>query len=107
MAVADVTLELLNDIKIYLGITWQDQTTDQRISGLAAAGMHYIDSKLGKAADYTEVGYPRTLLFEYVRYARDAALDAFENNYLSMILAMQTEKAVSDYEALQNTESEV
>lgn len=107
MAVADVTPELLNDIKIYLGITWQDQTTDQRISGLAAAGMHYIDSKLGKAADYTEVGYPRTLLFEYVRYARDAALDVFENNYTSLILAMQNEKRVSEYESVSDSEPDV
>lgn len=107
MAVADVTPELLNDIKIYLGITWQDQTTDQRISGLAAAGMHYIDSKLGKAADYTEVGYPRTLLFEYVRYARDAALDVFENNYTSLILAMQNEKRVSEYESVSDSEPDI
>lgn len=103
----EVTPELLDDIKIYLGITWQDQTTDQRISGLTAAGMYYIDSKYGKAADYSVDGFPRTLLFEYVRYARDAALDVFENNYTALILAMQNEKRVSEYESVSDSEPDV
>ena len=103
----EVTPELLNDIKIYLGITWQDQTTDQRISDLAAAGMYYIDSKYGRAADYSVSGFPRTLLLEYVRYARDAALDVFENNYTALILAMQNERRVSEYESVSNSESDV
>ena len=42
-------------------------------------------------------GYPRQLLKEYVRYARDAALDVFENNYRGLILAMQNQRGVSAY----------
>ena len=63
--------------------------------------MAYIGGKLGAEADFLEDGFPRTLLFEYVRYARDAALDVFENNYASMILAMQHERRVSAYETVQ------
>lgn len=100
-------LELLQDVKIYLGITWQDSTTDQRITGLIASGMAYIDSKYGKAAGYSVDGFPRTLLFEYVRYARDAALDVFENNYTALILAMQNEKRVNEYENVSDAESDV
>ena len=97
---------LLEDVENYLNITWQDRATDKRISGLIAAGMVYLDGKLGAQADYTQDGLPRTLLMEYVRYARDAALDVFENNYLSMLLAMQNERAVSSYvESTQSTES--
>ena len=40
---------------------------------------------------------PRTLLMEYVRYARDAALDVFENNYLSLLLDMQQRRAVERF----------
>lgn len=94
---------LLADVENYLNITWQDGATDKRISGLIAAGMVYLDSKLGAQADYTKDGFPRALLMEYVRYARDAALDVFENNYLSMLLAMQNERAVSAY--VESTES--
>lgn len=89
-----IPAEILESVKCYLGITWHDDVTDSKISGLIASGMAYLDSKYGGEADYYEDGLARTLLFEYVRYARDSALDVFENNYRSMILAMQHERAV-------------
>lgn len=88
---------LLNDVKNYLGITWEDEATDSKISGFIASGMVYINNKYGEEADYTKDGMPRTLLMEYVRYRRDSALDVFENNYLSLLLGMQNERAVARY----------
>ena len=95
---------LLDDVKNYLNITWEDEATDQKIGGLIASGMVYLDAKYGSTADYTADGMPRTLLMEYVRYARDSALDVFESNYLSMLLGMQNEKAVKNYGALSSVE---
>ena len=95
---------LLVDVKNYLSMTWEDEATDQKIGGLIASGMVYLDAKYGSTADYTADGMPRTLLMEYVRYARDSALDVFESNYLSMLLGMQNEKAVKNYEALSSVE---
>ena len=86
---------LLSDVKNYLNITWDDEATDRKISGLIASGMVYLDLKYGKEADYTSDGMPRTLLMEYVRYARDSALDVFENNYQALILGMQNERLVN------------
>lgn len=88
---------LLTSVKNYLNITWSDAATDSKISDLIASASTYLDSKLGSAADYTADGLPRTLLFEYVRYARDSALDVFETNYRSMILAMQNEGVTAVY----------
>ncbi len=88
---------LLDDIKTYLDITWDDEQTNRRITGLIEDGVAYLDDKLGEAGDYLSPGYPRTLLKEYVRYARDAALDVFENNYQSLILAMQSERGVMNF----------
>ena len=84
------------DVKNYLNITWDDDATDNKIRGLIAAGSVYLDGKLGDVADYTLDGLPRTLLMDYVRYARDSALDVFENNYQSMILSMQNERMVQN-----------
>ena len=94
----DLPPGLLDDVKNYLNITWSDEATDAKISGLIASGAMYLNSKYGEEADYTADGLPRTLLFEYVRYARDSALDVFENNYQPMILGMQNERRVSAYE---------
>lgn len=88
---------LLDDVKTYLDITWDDEQTDRKITGLIEDGMAYLDDKLGEAGDYLSPGYPRTLIKEYVRYARDAALDVFENNYQSLILAMQADRGVLNF----------
>nr|DAH22389.1 MAG TPA: Head Tail Connector Protein [Caudoviricetes sp.] len=94
---ATVCEELLADIKTALDVTWDDPGTDRKLRTLTASGMVYLDSKLGETADYMADGLPRTLLLEYVRYARDGALDLFEGNYRAMILAMQQGKAVERY----------
>ena len=94
---SSIPAELLSDVKNFLDITWEDEAEDKKISGLIAQGSVYLDGKYGEVANYETEGLPRTLLMEYVRYARDRALDVFENNYQSMILAMQNERAVMRY----------
>ncbi len=89
--------ELLADVKNQLNITWDDDATDNKIRGLIAAASIYLDGKGGAVLDYEADGLPRTLLMEYVRYARDEALDVFENNYTALIIAMQNERAVIAY----------
>lgn len=88
---------LLDDVLNYRDITWRGEATVSKYSGFIAAAMMYLNGKLGEEADYTKDGMPRTLLFEYVRYAADAALDVFENNYQALILSMQHERAVARY----------
>lgn len=88
---------LLSDVKNYLNITWDDEATDAKVSGFIASGMVYLNGKYGEEADYTADGMPRTLLMEYVRHARDSALDVFENNYQALLLGMQNERLVSEF----------
>lgn len=99
-----ITADLLVDVKDRLSITWTDATTDNRLKNFIEAGMAYLNDKLGCEANYLTPGYARTLLFEFVRYARDDALEVFEENYRSMLLAMQNERAVDRY-ADQNTQT--
>ena len=93
----DPMVALLAAVKTYLQITWTDTETDARLTELIRAGGTYLDSKLGETGDYTVPGLYRTLLFEFVRYARDGALDVFENNYRPLILAMGHERMVDAY----------
>lgn len=89
---------LLEDVKIQLNITWTDFTTDSRVLALIDNGAAYLGDKLGENPDFLSPGFPRSLMFEYVRYARDEALDVFENNYQSLILAMQHNRRVAAYD---------
>ena len=87
---------LLAAVKTYLQITWEDTETNARITELIRAGIAYLDGKLGDGL-YDSPGSDRTLLFEYVRYARDGALDVFENNYRALILDAQHDRMVTAY----------
>ena len=98
--------ELLADVENYLNITWDDETTDNKIRGFIAAAMAYLNEKGGSVLDYDADGLPRTLMMEYVRYARDEALDVFENNYMALILNMQNGRMVREYvESTKQTEA--
>lgn len=88
---------LLDDVKNYLDITWEDEATDRKLAGIVAGGMDYLDDKAGERLDYTRPGYGRSLLMDYARYARDGAMDVFENNYRHLLLAMQNNRRVRDY----------
>ena len=89
--------DLLNAVLNYLDITWSDNATIEKYSGFIDSGIAYLNSKAGSEQDYTQAGYARMLLMDYCRYARDSALDVFENNYRSMILAMRHESMVNAY----------
>ena len=95
------SLDLINNVKRSCDITWEDVSTNQNVLDMMNRAKAYIDDKLGEPADYESAGFPQTLLIEYVRYARDKALDVFENNYTSMIVAMQNNRAVSKIEAVE------
>lgn len=88
---------LLTDVEAQLGVTWQSDITDSQYANWIAGGIDYLNDKRGAPADYTQPGTPRTLLFEYVRYARDSGLDVFEQNYRHLILAMQHERRLTAY----------
>lgn len=88
---------LFEDVRNYCDITWEDEGTNRKLLTLIGNGIAYLDGKRGEPADYTADGLPRQLLLDYVRYGRDNALEVFENNYCSAILAMQHEVTVERY----------
>lgn len=85
---------MLEAVKDYLNITWDDEATDRKLTGMVEDGMAYLDGKAGTPQNYASPGIARSLLKDYCRYARDGALDVFETNYLSLIMAMRDETVV-------------
>ena len=89
--------ELLEALKLDQGVTWSDAATDNSFRNHAAGGMVRIDELLGETCDFAAAGDARTLLFEYVRYARAGALDVFEGNYQHTILSAQNKRRLARY----------
>ena len=88
---------LLADVKNYLNITWDDLATDERIRGLIASATADLDDYAGEELDYLSDGLPRTLMMDHVRYARDEALDVFENNYRTQLVRLRNRRRVTGY----------
>ncbi len=100
---------LLQDIKDYLHISWNDEKTDKNLAGIIKRGMARLKDVAGMSnLDFKEEDLPRTLLFDYCRYANSHALEMFGNNFQGELLSLhlmcqaqviidqQTEEGVAD-----------
>lgn len=83
---ADLPEGLLNAVKSYLKITWQDDATDAEITGYINRGMARLQQIAGAPLDFTAEEQPRALLLDYCRYARSQALEVFEKNFQAELL---------------------
>lgn len=90
--------ELLKAARNYLDITWEDQTLDEKLSGIIRRGKGYLDRIAGETLDYAEGTKGRELLFEYVRYARANALQDFGGDFSSELNALHADGEVARFE---------
>jgi len=88
---------LLEDVKNYLDITWDDLEGDIKLTGIIARGMQYLNKVAGAELDYMAEDKPKELLMDYCRYARSNALDEFQINYQHELLSLQIEYEVKAY----------
>lgn len=88
---------LLDAVRNYLDITWEDDAGDTKLSGIVARGIKYIDGVAGAEQDYTVEDKPRELLLDYCRYVRSNALDEYMTNYLPELLTLQMRTEVAAY----------
>jgi hypothetical protein len=100
-AVMDMPLPegLLEAVRNYLDITWEDPAGDEKLSSIIARGIRYLDKTTGAELDYTVEDKPRELLLDYCRYVRSNALNEFAINYQHELLSLQISQEVKDYEA--------
>ncbi|MDO4553702.1 MAG: hypothetical protein Q4B70_00985 [Lachnospiraceae bacterium] len=89
--------ELLVSVKNYLDITYEDEETDKKLSGIIARGKAYLNSIAGEEQDYTAESQPRALLLDYCLYARNNVLDQFEKNYGPELVALRIGVQTDDY----------
>jgi hypothetical protein len=91
---------LLIDIKSYLHITWQDTDTDKNLTGMINRGMARLQEIAGASLDFTIEDLPRTLLFDYCRYANSQALEMFEKNFISELTSLHIKSQVAAMESV-------
>lgn len=88
---------LLKDVRNYLDITYPDEETDRKLSGIIERGRAYLDNMAGEPQDYEAEALPRALLLDYCRYARSNALELFEQNFRAELITLRIGVQTDDY----------
>lgn len=90
---------LLDTLKTYLDITWQDEHTDAKLSGILARAQ----TKCCAYAGVTELSFAdgteeQQLLLDMCRYIWNNASEDFETNYLPDLLMLRAKYKVEQAE---------
>lgn len=95
MTIDDVASELLKDTKDKLYVSWSDN--DEQIKKIILRASKYIQSKITQELSFTPDSEEYELMLERCRYDWNNALDEFEKNYSSEILALIQSYALKDW----------
>ena len=90
---------MLEVVRNYLDITYEDIQTDQKLTGIIEQGRAYLDQIAGRVQDYETDHVPRALLLDYCRYARNNALELFEENFKTDLITLRIGVQVEEYAA--------
>ena len=80
---------MLEELKLYLNITWSDNEIDEKLKALIIQSKTAINNLMGIAVNYEEQADMKELLFNRIRYAYSNSLEYFEENYRAEILRLQ------------------
>ncbi|MCM1026520.1 MAG: hypothetical protein NC432_08775 [Roseburia sp.] len=80
---------MLEELKDYLNITYDDPVTDRVLQGALERGKTVLNDYAGAELDYKEAGLPRQLLFDYCRYVRSHAAEMFEVNFRHDLISLR------------------
>lgn len=80
---------MLDELKCYLNISWQDELIDNKLTQLVNESKAVLNHLMGIDLDYEQDQEAKELLFNRVRYAYNNALDEFEKNFAQVILRKQ------------------
>lgn len=99
MKIEDIPADLLAEVKDNLFVTWSEN--DNQIKIIILKSMNYLQSKVSKALTievFSGYDIEHTLLIERCRYDWNNALDEFEKNFASEILAFIQKFALMDWQ---------
>lgn len=89
---------LLDELKNYLDITWTDQATDDKLTGILDRAEAILRSYAGKALDYSLNPEEKQLLFDLCRYIRSNALEEFKTNFSAELIMLRAKYQTEDVE---------
>lgn len=98
----EITPELLSEFKERMRL---GDDEDTNLTSILQSGIEYLTDKCGNYDIHTSERFKR-LLFNYGRYEYNDALEYFEDNFLSEILALGLNKVTSTTLSVEGTGDE-
>lgn len=92
-------MELLDTLKNYLDITWDDPHTDEKLTGILARAQNKLCAYAGAELAFPDGADEQQLLLDLCRYIYNNAGEDFEDNYradLIMLRAKYKTEAMPD-----------
>lgn len=83
------TNTLLDELKNYIDITWEDVHTNAKLSGILARAQTKICAYAGSDVEFAPESEERQLLLDMCRYVWNNASEDFETNYLSDLVMLR------------------
>lgn len=90
---------LLDTLKNYLDITWQDEHTDAKLSGILARAQTKLCAYAGADLSFAESTDELQLLLDMCRYVYNNASEDFEENYLPDLIMLRAKYKVIEHES--------
>lgn len=72
---------LLNDVKNYLNVTWEDSELDDKLKSMIERGKASLSNSIGQGLDFENDTQAKTLLLNHVMYENSAILHEFYKDY--------------------------
>jgi hypothetical protein len=90
-------MNLLQDLKLKLNITWVEEETENRLNAILEDAKLALDFKLGAEVDYSS-GMERSLLLNYCMYEWNNCINEFDDNYFNNIMQLRQKYEVEQNE---------
>lgn len=82
-------MELLDELKTVLDITWEDERTDQKLAGILSRAQSELNGYAGTEINFQGETAERQLLLDLCRYLYNNAAEDFEINFRSKLIALR------------------
>lgn len=86
----------LEEVKLDLGITWNDPDTDADVHAKWKRAEDIIERAAGRKINFAEDGFARQVLLDCCRYLRSDAFAQFKIDYAEDLLSLKLEAKVHE-----------
>lgn len=82
--------QLLEDLKLTLDVTWQDDDTDRKLTRILERACHVINEYAGEEIDFESDLTARQLVLDYSRYVWNNVAEEFKTNFGANLLQLRS-----------------